>query len=137
MSERTDRPPLTISRGKDRRAPIASATFGIVCPSVDELLPTVDVVRRAGERGVGHDVDGECGDIGRADDAPDRERRPQLVPALLESISEQRRGQRGVDEAGGDEVDANRRELECEGRRERRKRGGGGGGDPESVTDAP
>ena len=57
--------------------------------------------------------------------------------ALLESVSEQRCRQRGVDEAGGDEVDANRRELEREGRRERRQRGGGGRGDPEAVTDAP
>ena len=48
-----------------------------------------------------------------------------------------RRRQRGVDEAGGDEVDANRRELEREGRRERRQRGGGRGGDPELATDPP
>jgi len=34
-------------------------------------------------------VDGERGDVGGADDAADRERRPQLIAALLESISEQ------------------------------------------------
>jgi hypothetical protein len=52
------------------------------------LLPAVDVVRRAGERGVCHDVDGERGDVGGANDAADRERGAQLVAALLESISE-------------------------------------------------
>ena len=51
------------------------------------------------------------------------------------SVSEQRCRQRGVDEAGGDEVDANRRELKREGRHERRQRGGGGGGDPVAGTD--
>jgi hypothetical protein len=71
-------------------------------------------------------VDGERGDVGGADNATDRERRPQLTPALVESVPEQRCRQRGVDEAGGDEVDANRRELEREGRGEPRQRGGGG-----------
>ena len=41
----------------------------VVCSEGDELLPTVDVVRRAGERRVGHDVDGERGDVGGTDDA--------------------------------------------------------------------
>jgi hypothetical protein len=57
--------------------------------SSDELLPTVDVVGRACERGVGHDVDGERGDVGGAYDPADRERRAQFVPALLESVAEQ------------------------------------------------
>ncbi len=56
----------------------------------NELLAAVDVVGRAGERRVGHDVDGERGDVGGTDDAADRERRPQLVPALLEPVAEQR-----------------------------------------------
>jgi len=73
-----------------------------------ELLAAVDVVCRAGEGGVGHDVNGECCDVGRSDDAPDRERRTQLVAPGLESVAEERRRQRGVDEAGGDAVDANR-----------------------------
>lgn len=81
-------------------------------------------------------MDGERGDVGGANDTADRERGPQLIPAFLESISEQRCRQRGVDEAGGDEVDANRRELKGEGRGERRQRGGGGGGDPEAAADA-
>ena len=60
-----------------------------VCSSGDELLPAVDVVRRAGECRVAHNVDSERGDVGGADDAADRERRPQLIPALLEPVSEQ------------------------------------------------
>jgi len=32
-----------------------------------QLLASVDVVRRARERGVGHDVNGEGGDVGRSD----------------------------------------------------------------------
>lgn len=64
--------------------------FGVMGSSGDELLSAVDVVGRAGERGVGHDVDGERGDVGGTDDAADGERRAQLVPALLELVSEQR-----------------------------------------------
>src|ERR1700694_1985842 len=102
----------------------------------DELLPTVDVVRRAGERCGAHDGDGESGDVGWADHAADGQRRPQLIAALIESISEQRCRQRGVDEACSDEVHANRREFEREGRRERWQRGSGRRDDPETVTDA-
>src|SRR5262249_33902021 len=102
-----------------------------------ELLATVDVERRAGERRVAHDVYGERGDVRGPDDPADRERRPQLVPTLLELIAQQRCRQRCVDEAGGDEVDANRRDLEGEGRDEGRQRGGGGGDDAETVIDAP
>ena len=43
----------------------------LAAPSGHELLPAVDVVGRAGEGGVGHDVNGERGDVGRSDDAPD------------------------------------------------------------------
>ena len=53
-----------------------------MCSSGDELLPTVDVIGRAGKGRVAHDVDGERGDVGGADDAADRERRPQLIAAL-------------------------------------------------------
>ena len=38
----------------------------------DELLPAVDVVGRSGECGVGHDVNGECGDVARPNDPTDR-----------------------------------------------------------------
>jgi hypothetical protein len=81
-------------------------------------------------------VDGERGNVGGAHDAADRQRRPQLIAALLESISEQRCRQWRVDEARGDEVDANRCELKRERRRERRQRGGGRGDDSEPVADA-
>ncbi len=89
----------------------------------DELLAAVDVVGRAGERRVGHDVHGERGDVGRSDDASDRQRRAELLAALVELVAEQRRRQRRVDEPGGDEVDADRRELEREVRGQRGQRG--------------
>ena len=54
----------------------------------EELLAAVDVVGRAGERGVGHEVHGECGDVGGSDDAADRERGAELVAALVELIAE-------------------------------------------------
>ena len=44
-------------------------------PSADELLAAVDVVRRARERRVGHQVHGERRDVVRADHPPDRQRR--------------------------------------------------------------
>jgi hypothetical protein len=40
--------------------------------SPNELLAAVDVVGRAGDGGVGHDVDGQGGDVGWADDAVTR-----------------------------------------------------------------
>src|SRR5208282_1609947 len=82
--------------------------------SRDELLPAVDVVRRAGQRRVDHDVHGERGDVGGFDHAPDGQRRAELVAALVEVVAEQRRGKRRVDEAGGDEVDPDRRDLQRE-----------------------
>ena len=80
---------------------------------------------------------GERGDVGGSDDAANGQRGPQLVAALLNAVSEQRCRQRSIDEAGGDEVDAHRCELNCERRCERGQHGGGGGGDPETGTDAP
>ena len=53
----------------------------------------------------------------------------------VELVAEQLGRQRRVDEAGRDEVDANRRELERQGRRERRQRGGGSGDDPDAAGD--
>ena len=61
----------------------------------DQLLAAVDVVGRAGERGVGHDVDGERGDVGRADDAPDRQRRAELLASGVQVVAEER-ADRGV-----------------------------------------
>ena len=46
--------------------------------SGDELLAAVDVEVAPGERRVGHEVHGERGDVGRADDPADRQRRAQL-----------------------------------------------------------
>ena len=71
----------------------------------DELLTAVDVVGRAGESGVGHDVDGERGDVGRPNHAPDGQRGAELVAALVEVVAQQRCRQGRIDEAGRDEVD--------------------------------
>src|SRR6185312_5604066 len=79
-----------------------------------EPLAAVNVVRRAGYGGVRHEVEGQRGDILRSDDAPDRERRAQLVAALVEVVAEEPGGQGGVDESGGDEVDPDRCEFERE-----------------------
>src|ERR1700734_4451992 len=66
---------------------IASNVFmGIT--SVDELLPAVDIVRRAGERGVDHEVPPEGGDVGGTDDAPDGEGRAKLLAAAFEPVGE-------------------------------------------------
>jgi hypothetical protein len=54
-------------------------------------------------------------DVRRADHAPDGQRRAELVAAVLEVGAEERGRQRGVDEAGGDEVDPDGGELEREG----------------------
>src|SRR5207244_3489241 len=99
----------------------------------NELLPTVDVVGRAREGGVGHDVYGERCDVGRSDDAPDGKRGAKLIAAVFEFIAEERCRQRCVDEAGGDEVDSDGRELERQVGREggecrsRKKRSRGAG----------
>ena len=85
----------------------------------DELLPAVDVVGRASESRVGHYVYSERGDVGRFDDTPDGKRGAKLIAAVFEFIAEERCRQRCVDEAGGDEIDSDGRELErqvgCEG----------------------
>ena len=80
----------------------------------DQLLPAVDVVRRAREGRVAHDVHRKRGDIRRTDDAPDGKRRAELIAAFLELIAEKRCRQRSVDEACGDQVDSDRCELEGE-----------------------
>jgi hypothetical protein len=56
---------------------------------VHELLAAVDVVGRAGNRCVSHEVDGERGDVGRADHAPDGERRAELGTAGVQLVAEQ------------------------------------------------
>ena len=52
--------------------------------SVDEPLAPVDVVGRAGNGGVDHELNGEGRDVGRSDDAPDRQGGAQLVASALE-----------------------------------------------------
>jgi len=85
----------------------------------DELLTTVDVVGCAREGCVGHDVYGERGDIRGSDHAPDGQCGAKLIAAVFEFSAEKRCRQRRVDEACGDEVDSDGRELErqvgCEG----------------------
>src|SRR6516165_1891879 len=60
----------------------------LVRSSRDELLAAVDVVRRARECCVAHDVNGWGGDVSRSDDAADRQRRPELVAPLVEVFAE-------------------------------------------------
>ena len=62
-------------------------------PSGDELLAAVDVVGRAGERRVGHDVHGKRGDVGRSHHAPDGQRNTELVAELVQVIAEQTPGE--------------------------------------------
>src|SRR5215469_7777734 len=82
--------------------------------SLDELLAAVDVDGRAGDRRVGHEVDGQCGDVGRADDAADRQCGAELLATLAELIAEQRGRQRRIDKACRDQVDPYGRDLERE-----------------------
>src|SRR5215470_2715517 len=81
---------------------------------LDELLTAVDVEGRTRDRRVRHEMDGQCGDVGRADDAPDRQRLAELLAAFLQLIAEDRRRQRRVDEPGRDQVHADGREFERE-----------------------
>jgi len=55
--------------------------------SFDELLAAVDVDGRAGDRGVRHEVDAQCGDVGRAVAAADRQRGTELLAALVDPIA--------------------------------------------------
>src|SRR5262249_58810837 len=55
----------------------------------DELLAAVDVEGRAGNRRVRHEVNGQCGDVGRADDASDRQRRAELLAARVQLVAEE------------------------------------------------
>ena len=64
-------------------------TAGHLLPSRpgDELLAAVDVVGRAGEGRVGHDVHGEGGDVGRPNHAPDGKRSAELIAALVKVVA--------------------------------------------------
>ena len=79
----------------------------------DELLPAVDVVGRARERGVGHEMHGQRGDVGRPDDAPDRKRGAQLARGAHRADRRAATPTAAVStKPGGDQIDADRRELE-------------------------
>jgi len=81
-------------------------------PGLDQLLAAVDVVGRPGHRGVGHQVHGQRGDVGRPDHPPDGQRGAQLGAARLQ-VSAQQPGRQGrVDEAGRDAVDPDRGEFQ-------------------------
>src|SRR5262249_21331571 len=84
--------------------------------SGDEPLTSVDVIGRAGDGGVDHEVNGEGGEVGWLDHPPDRQGCAQLLTPGLDvlRVLEVRRRERGVDEAGLDEVDAHRSELQRE-----------------------
>src|SRR5215471_13738308 len=56
--------------------------------SRDELLAAVDIERRARQCCVAHDVNGQRGDVSRSDDAPDGQRRAELLAPLLEVVAE-------------------------------------------------
>jgi Alpha/beta hydrolase family len=58
------------------------------------------------DRSVDHEVNGQRGEVLRADHAPGRQRRAQLLAPGVEALREERSRQRRVDEARGDEVDA-------------------------------
>jgi len=64
---------------------------------LDELLPAVDVVSTACQGRVGHNVHGERRYVGRANDAPDRQRSAELLAARIKLIAEQRCRQGCVD----------------------------------------
>src|SRR3954466_13958878 len=102
-----------------------------------ELLSAVDVVRRAGERGVAHDVNSERRYVGGPDDTTNWHGPAALLAAATELVAEERSRERCVDEARCDHIDADRRELQAEGRRKRWKRGGGRRCDAETVADPP
>jgi hypothetical protein len=57
------------------------------------LLAAVDVVGRAGESRVGHDMHGKRRDVGRSDHAPDGQRNTELVAVLVQVIAEQMPGE--------------------------------------------
>jgi hypothetical protein len=86
----------------------SAAFFHWALSPADDLLTPVDVVDRPGQRGVGHQVDGQRGDVGRPDDPPDRQGGPELFAPLVEVVTEQLGGQWRVDEPGRDEVDPSR-----------------------------
>ena len=58
---------IWLSRGSGTEK-VCAAAWSLRSP-LDKLLAAVDVEGRPGDRRVRHEVDGQCGDVGRADDA--------------------------------------------------------------------
>src|SRR5262249_22691820 len=82
--------------------------------ALDELLAAVDIEGRAGDRRVGHEMNGQCGNVRRTDDSPDRQRLAEVLTASAQLLAEDRRRKRSVHESRRDEVHADGRELKCE-----------------------
>ena len=77
---------MAVTSAPPRQAAVVAGELNVAFvaarSSFDELLAAIDVEGRAGDRGVGHEVDGQCGDVGRADDAADWQRGTELLAAL-------------------------------------------------------
>ena len=100
-------------RSGDSERACGFVPFALAAP-LHELLAAVDVVGRTGDRSVRHEVDRQCGDVGRADDPPDRKGLAELRATRVQVVAEERRRQRRVDEPRRDQVHADGRELERE-----------------------
>ncbi len=87
-----------------------------------QLLAAVDVIGPAGEGFVAHDVNREGCYVSRLDDPPDGEGGAELGAAIVEVIAQERCGQSSIDEAGGDEVDSDRRQFKSQAGSERWER---------------
>ena len=92
----------TLSRAP--RLPVQRRSTSCWPPSMSNVAP--------GDGGVRHQVDGEGGDVLGADDSPYGQGCAELLAPGVESVSEDRRGERRVDESRCDHVDADRGELE-------------------------
>jgi hypothetical protein len=112
-------------------------TFWPATLSGDELLSSVDVICCSRKGRVDHQVNGECRHVCRSDNATDGKRVAEMTAPVLEFIAEQGRRQRRVDEAGGDQVDANGRKLKRQGRGKGGERSGHGRHNPKSDAGTP
>ena len=104
----------------------ASRVTGVVTIDlslVDELLAAVNIDRCPGDRGVGHQVDCELGDVLRADHPSDGKRPAEFLAAHVQSLAEELGGERRIHEPGGDDVRPNRSELDSKASCQRRKLG--------------
>ncbi len=104
---------------------------------LNQLLAAVNVERGACEGRVGHDVHGQRGHVGWADHPADRQSVAQLLATRVQLIAEERRRQRCVHKAGGDEVDANGREFQRQIPRHGRHRGRKRRDESEALRRAP